>query len=118
MACRHWYLPRSEWILSSESSQNVTNEPFQEEDEQTKEEEIKYTPADEDQPNCTICNEEFEQTFNEEKEDWMCVGAIRLESGDIVHQKCAPEMSPKKRPAEQVYLFSPLLTELGFAAKK
>lgn len=54
-------------------------------------------PADEDQPTCPLCGDEFVVDFDDNTEQWMCVDCVITEVRDlangvnvnrIVHRKC------------------------------
>jgi hypothetical protein len=75
-------------------------------DDQTKRNEaeedprLHSVPADENQTNCQICGERFEEFYDDPHEEWMFEGAIQV-NGVIYHHKCWLDQSSKNQPQQQ-----------------
>ena len=67
------------------------------EEEKEEEEEEKPTAieADDSQPECDVCREEFQKFFDTEKDEWMYLNAVRSsETNKLVHKACHSLHSP------------------------
>ncbi len=64
--------------------------------------------ADDSQPNCHICGEEFEKTFDTDKDEWMYLNAVvQSESKKLVHKGCSSLNSPPHASVSLENLQSP-----------
>ncbi|KAG7589100.1 hypothetical protein ISN44_As07g014160 [Arabidopsis suecica] len=98
---RGWLASASLWLSAATGGGTVEGaKPFGGETQGKKEEEKEQqhvVPADEDQKNCALCEEPFEEFFSHEADDWMYKDAVYLtKNGRIVHVKCMPEPRPAK----------------------
>jgi len=65
----------------------MQNESNQSEKEEKEQEKIPCVPAEEDNKICAICNEEFEQFWDNDSEEWMFKGVIKVGSA-LYHSNC------------------------------
>jgi hypothetical protein len=53
------------------------------------------TPADDDQPDCALCGQEFPVEYDQDLEEWMCPGVVVATDpavrGRLVHRQCLSE---------------------------
>jgi pre-mRNA cleavage complex 2 protein Pcf11 len=98
---RGWLASASLWLCAATGGETVEVASFggEMQKKKGKDEEPKQlmVPADEDQKNCALCVEPFEEFFSHEDDDWMYKDAVYLtKNGRIVHVKCMPEPRPAK----------------------
>eukprot|EP01113_Clastostelium_recurvatum_P036522 TRINITY_DN5218_c0_g1_i5.p1 TRINITY_DN5218_c0_g1~~TRINITY_DN5218_c0_g1_i5.p1 ORF type:complete len:718 (+),score=131.51 TRINITY_DN5218_c0_g1_i5:28-2154(+) len=103
---RSWFVSMEEWCMytTSDTAGESTSVPFfgqEEADRQAEElerekerekEKIQYLSkvvADESQPQCPVCMEKFEQSYDNDLEEWMYTGVVRDDAtGMISHLRC------------------------------
>ncbi|CAD5316454.1 unnamed protein product [Arabidopsis thaliana] len=98
---RGWLASASLWLCAATGGETVEVASFggemQKKKEKDEEPKQHMVPADEDQKNCALCVEPFEEFFSHEADDWMYKDAVYLtKNGRIVHVKCMPEPRPAK----------------------
>ncbi|KAG7612294.1 hypothetical protein ISN44_As05g043180 [Arabidopsis suecica] len=98
---RGWLASASLWLCAATGGGTVEVASFGGEMQKKKEtdqiQKQHMVPADEEQKNCALCVEPFEEFFSHEADDWMYKDAVYLtKNGRIVHVKCMPEPRPAK----------------------
>ncbi|XP_059560822.1 pre-mRNA cleavage complex 2 protein Pcf11-like [Myotis daubentonii] len=119
---RHWYYSLTDWIefeevadlkerAKSQFFEKVHEEVVLKTQEAAKEKEFQSVPAGPAgaEESCEICQEQFEQYWDEEEEEWHLKNAIRVD-GKIYHPSCYEDdqntssfdctPSPSKTPVE------------------
>eukprot|EP01102_Stenamoeba_stenopodia_P020366 TRINITY_DN788_c0_g5_i1.p1 TRINITY_DN788_c0_g5~~TRINITY_DN788_c0_g5_i1.p1 ORF type:complete len:694 (-),score=137.34 TRINITY_DN788_c0_g5_i1:31-2112(-) len=93
---KSWFLSVEEWAKfegDEAAEQPATpffpsqNENNQGEKEEKEQDDVPCVPAEEDNKSCAICNEQFEQFWDNESEEWMFKGAIKVGSL-LYHSNC------------------------------
>eukprot|EP00656_Telonema_subtile_P045052 TRINITY_DN51319_c0_g1_i2.p1 TRINITY_DN51319_c0_g1~~TRINITY_DN51319_c0_g1_i2.p1 ORF type:complete len:180 (+),score=43.47 TRINITY_DN51319_c0_g1_i2:445-984(+) len=99
---RQWFAPADSWVKSKPVDSLIQiNQPpafFEAEAKEDSEEQVvSRVPADDDQPACPLCGDEFVIDFDDESEKWMCEESMHAQVMDIaagvpvskiVHVKC------------------------------
>ncbi|XP_010470525.2 PREDICTED: polyadenylation and cleavage factor homolog 1-like [Camelina sativa] len=101
---RGWLASASLWLSAATGGgmEQAAKPSFGGETQKKKEEQKQLVvPADENQKNCALCEEPFEEFFSHEDDDWMYKDAVYYnKNGRIVHAKCMPEPRPAKESRE------------------
>eukprot|EP01122_Echinamoeba_exundans_P009841 TRINITY_DN3543_c0_g2_i1.p1 TRINITY_DN3543_c0_g2~~TRINITY_DN3543_c0_g2_i1.p1 ORF type:complete len:362 (+),score=81.25 TRINITY_DN3543_c0_g2_i1:1709-2794(+) len=94
---RSWFVAANDWQQTKGGLISLVNQKWDgatdmkgKSDEESSSDEKKPTTvlADETQPNCAGCGEQFEQFHDDETEEWMFNNAIKAPDGKIYHTQC------------------------------
>lgn len=108
---RLWFLTSEEWVLGIDVAEKPAvpffgaagAEPASTDEAQ--EGPLSNVLADETQTHCAICSEKFDQFWDNEGEEWLYRGTVRVEgTGQIFHQKCYEQAVALSRLQQQPVL--------------
>jgi pre-mRNA cleavage complex 2 protein Pcf11 len=94
---RSWFVAANDWqqskgglisLVTMRQDGAMDTKGKSDEESSSDEKKPATVPADETQPNCAGCGEEFEQFHDDDTEQWLFNNAIKAPDGKIYHPQC------------------------------
>lgn len=100
---RLWFTTADEWATGIDVAEKPAMPFFNEAaTQEAAETPVMNVIADESQTHCGICGEKFDQFWENDLEEWMYRGAVKVEgTGQLFHQKCYEQAAAMTQQAQQ-----------------